>query len=274
MKYYGIECDGPMFIENVNLGSTPWQASFESRFVYDTVTKKAYYGNNAAWTPWGSSGTSGSNGAAGSAGSSGTAWVVGTTINIQTTQSVEADNNSQIYFKNTVAGSETLGVVWHSTATAADQSASPHGRFVSGKVFNAVYNDIADFLELDEYVNIEYGSVYVRYKDGKVAKSVSNCQLGIIGIATDTYGYGLGIKKVKEGYQLPVSVGGFVLARVDREYDSGTPLTSDPDGRLTYMNIEQKMMYPERLIAIYYKAEKELFWNDIEVKDRHWVKVK
>lgn len=149
------------------------------------------------------------------------------------------------------------------------------GDLTANKVYNAVWNDIADFIELDESIEIEYGRVYVKSLDG-VRKSVHYAELGALGIASDTYGYGLGIKN-KPGYELPIAIAGFVLAYVDKEYPCGTPLTCSYDGMLTEAQIETKINEPHLILATYYKNEfREVYGDEhsIIVNKRHWVKVK
>lgn len=150
------------------------------------------------------------------------------------------------------------------------------GSYVDGfeKVYNAVWNDIADFLPLDEKIEVEYGKVYVRTVDGQTRKSTSYNEQGIIGLASDTYGFGVGRKENWNGTQLPVAIGGFVLAHVIAEYAPGTPLTCGEDGVLVEMRIEEKRDYPERMVATYYKPESVDEWNGVAVNGRHWVKVK
>ena len=141
------------------------------------------------------------------------------------------------------------------------------------KVYNAVWNDIADFIELDEETIIEYGRAYVR-SNNIIRKSNEYAELGVLGIASDTYGYGLGIRN-KPGYELPLAIAGFVLAYVDKEYPCGTPLTCTVDGILTKAKATTKSYL---IIATYYKNENKQTYGDEEtsiiVDNRHWVKVR
>jgi hypothetical protein len=103
------------------------------------------------------------------------------------------------------------------------------------------------------------------------------CQKSSIGIASDTFGFGLG-SGAHPAREVPIAVAGWVLAYVDREYDPGTPLVSAADGGLTAATREEKMEFPERIIGIYKKKELDSRWGpagrQIEVLGRHWVKVK
>jgi len=141
----------------------------------------------------------------------------------------------------------------------------------AAKVFNAVWNDIADFVEVPDTLEIEYGRVYVRTTDFSVAKSSGYMQPGALGVASDTFGFGVGQKDNRS--QLPIAIGGFVLAYVDKVYSPGTPLTCTADGGLTAMSNADRAYYPERIIAMFDRPELLEDWNGIVVNGRHWVKV-
>jgi hypothetical protein len=146
------------------------------------------------------------------------------------------------------------------------------GIFTASKVYNAVWNDIVDFLEVDESTQIYFGKVYVADEDEHYKPSTKYLDEGIIGLVSDTYGFGVGHNPEKK--QLPIAIGGFVLAEVDQVYRPGTPLTASADGRLTEIKPEDKREYPERIVATFLKAEKAEEWNGINVRGRHWVRVR
>lgn len=142
------------------------------------------------------------------------------------------------------------------------------GYLYATKVYNAVFNDIVDFVEIDDDVEVEYGKVYTR--DDKVCIA-SNKSEGVLGIASDTFGFGVG--KRDDVSQMPIAIGGFVLACVDKKYKFGTQLTYTNDGVLTKASLSRKIFSPAKIIAIFDREEKEEIWNEIEVKGRHWVRV-
>jgi hypothetical protein len=148
------------------------------------------------------------------------------------------------------------------------------GDFKSTRVWNAVWNDIADFQLLND--ELVFGKCYFDTKDGAQICN-ENCQMSVIGIASDTFGNGVGVG-ANPGKELPVAIAGWVLAHVDKEYDCGTPLTSDQHGNLTEISLEQKRNYPERIVALYKRKEMDEKWGPegkkVEVNNRHWVKVK
>ncbi len=140
----------------------------------------------------------------------------------------------------------------------------------ASKVFNAVWNDIADFIQVEPYCEIEYGKAYA-FVDNEHHKSTKYAQKGVVGIASDTFGFGVGQKQ--SGSQIPIAIGGFVLAHCDKVYEAGTPLTCTRDGKLTKANMITRLLHPERVLGIFYKQEVEQSWHKIAVNGRHWVKV-
>jgi hypothetical protein len=164
---------------------------------------------------------------------------------------------------------------WFYSGTTAPSNSNRlnyDGYFYATRVYNAVYNDIADFITIEEDCEVEYGKVYV-FDGEKHRQSASYMEIGAIGICTDTYGFGVGSKK--DGMkQIPIAIGGFVLAYVDKEYPSGTPLTTTGNGYLTEITQVDKMEYPERVVATFYKTENNEYWNEVPVKGRMWVRVR
>ena len=169
-------------------------------------------------------------------------------------------------------------VVWHNNSNVLYDTAGVFtfkpstGELTATKVYNAVWNDIADLIEVPSHTEIAYGRAYVMTEAGEYQPSTKYMESGIMGICSDTYGYGLGIKEGKK--QLPIAIGGFVLAHVDKVYKTGTPLTATEGGFLTEIKLEDKRDYPERIIATFWKPEYDSEWNGIAVNNRQWVKVK
>jgi len=146
-----------------------------------------------------------------------------------------------------------------------------NGYFYGTKVFSAVWNDIADFIDVESTLNIEFGYAYA-YNGNTHFKANKYAQIGIVGITTDTFGMSVG--KKDDMCQLPIAIGGFVLAHVDNIYATGTTLTCNSRGELTKANILTRIFNPERIIATFYKIEKEEEWNGIKVNNRNWVKIR
>lgn len=146
------------------------------------------------------------------------------------------------------------------------------GEMSASRVWNAVYNDLVDYVVLADNEELRYGYVYFQDTDGvKVANK--RCQKGVVGIASDTFGFALGLQKNKN--MVPIGLCGWVLAKVDYDYSIGTPLTNNENGELTEMSHEEKVNYPERMLATMSRKEINTMWNNkVEVNGRHWVKIK
>ena len=67
------------------------------------------------------------------------------------------------------------------------------GGISAAKVYNAVWNDLADSIEVPSDTELEYGYCY-KYKDEKVYKTDKYADPNVLGIHSDTAGMVLGIK--------------------------------------------------------------------------------
>ena len=165
------------------------------------------------------------------------------------------------------------GVAFHTGSTNPSGSTrlNVNGYLYATRVYNSVWNDIADFVVLDPETPLAYGCVYTATETGYTIAS-AYAQRGSIGIASDTYGFGVG-QKDDDTPQAPIAIGGFVLAYVDRNYPIGTALVSSRDGELTKARWYTRILHPERILATFLRKEQGTRWNGIEVSDRCWVKV-
>lgn len=145
----------------------------------------------------------------------------------------------------------------------------------AGYVWGAVFNDLADAIPVGEGDVLEAGYCY-GFDGEHYTKTSEYMQKSYIGIHSDTFGFLMGHEEGKE--KLNVAVSGFVLAYVDKEYEVGTPLTCTEDGCLTEIKLEDKIKYPERIVATYWKNEPNEEWGPegkkVRVNGRKWVKVK
>ena len=151
-----------------------------------------------------------------------------------------------------------------------------NGGIRAAKVYNAVWNDLADSIEVPQDTELEYGYCY-KYKNGKVYKTDEYADSNVLGIHSDTAGMVLGIKPTHIKC-INLAVAGVVLAYVDNEYECGTPLVATKEGKLTKANKMTRVLHPERIVATYFRKENNDFWgpssNKIAVNGRSWVKVK
>ena len=148
------------------------------------------------------------------------------------------------------------------------------GGIKGASVYNAVWNDLADCIPVDDDCKVEPGYCYC-FDGEKYYKATKYLDEGIIGIDSDTYGMNMGHKPGLN--QMDVAVAGFVLAYVDKEYKPGTPLTCTENGYLTKIKLRDKIRYPERIVATYWKSESADEWGSdnrkVKVNGRKWVRI-
>lgn len=169
------------------------------------------------------------------------------------------------------------------TGVAADRPAGVGIRdsLVADEIYNAVWNDLVDCIEVPDDTDLEYGCCYCF--DGKTYhKSKDYMEDGIIGIHSDTAGFFVGAKK-KDAKVLNTAAAGFALAYVDKVYSPGTPLTCCEDGWLTEMSLEDLRENPHKLVATFWKKEIAPVWGYdnpyswkllVRINGRMWVKVR
>lgn len=149
-------------------------------------------------------------------------------------------------------------------------------RVIGDNVYNAVWNDMVDSINVPEETILEPGYAY-SFDGQNYRKTTGYLDSGYIGIHSDTYGFGVGATDSSQK-QLYVAIAGFVLAYVDRVYAPGTPLTCTENGYLTELKIEDMKKYPYLLAGTFWKSEPEPVWGDpvryVEVKGRKWVRIK
>ena len=182
-----------------------------------------------------------------------------------------ANNSSSLIINNTFGGNIT-----DPNADLSKVALYCTGGIKGAKVFNAVWNDLADAIEVPFDTELEYGYCY-KYKEGKVYKTDSYADANVMGIHSDTAGMVLGTKD-KGTVCINLAVAGVVLAYVDKEYECGTALVATKEGKLTKANRRTRLFHPERIVATFYKTEIQDFWGSsthkVAVNGRSWVKVR
>lgn len=186
--------------------------------------------------------------------------------------------------KNTVGSTNTTSKIFLVGTTSQTTYAQSYsnvniytqsGELYVDKTKLGKWNDLADAIPVDKDCILEHGYCYC-FDGERYYKSSKYLEDGIIGIHSDTYGIKLGNEEGTN--KLDVAVAGFVLAYVDKQYPVGTPLTCTENGYLTEIKKEDKIEYPEKIVATYWKPEKSETWGpedkQISVNGRHWVKVK
>lgn len=138
------------------------------------------------------------------------------------------------------SGSTTIGVLgYNGTTAAAGQldggSTAPSGTtrlnyggyFYATRVYNAVYNDYAEYFEKGE-TNLEPGDVVALGEDGKYIKSQVYCDNKVVGVYSDSFGHilgGTGAEDDEENF-IPIGLAGRVSVKVVGDIKKGDLLVA------------------------------------------------
>lgn len=114
------------------------------------------------------------------------------------------------------ANNETVGIMnLNSKLVKASGDITATGDIRARRVYNAVYNDLVEFMEkVDRTENIEAGDIVYFNDDGKVTKSVNMYSIAGIVSSEDTYGLVLGGDGLEEDEKVPVALAGRVYLKV------------------------------------------------------------
>ena len=137
-------------------------------------------------------------------------------------------------------------------------------------VYNAVWNDLADCIPVDDKCKVEPGYCYC-FDGEKYYKATKYLDEGIVGIDSDTYGMNMGHKPGLS--QMDVAVAGFVLAYVDKEYKPGTPLAVKSRGRLTKAGLFRRIFNKKSIVGYFDRKETNDLYVSTHVNGRSWIKV-
>lgn len=156
------------------------------------------------------------------------------------------------------------------------------------KIYNAVWNDFAEYRESDIY---EGGRVLVSNGSGKLVLSTERLQ-PTAHVISDTFGCSVG---QSDSAKTPIGVAGRVLAYTyqDRNnYKVGDAVCAAPNGTIDIMTREEIIQYPDRIIGIVDEIPNYEIWHqvstqydgngnygghheaEVEVKNRIWIYVR
>lgn len=159
----------------------------------------------------------------------------------------------------------TQKLVYPSTTTASKQI---YMNMSSGVLYGACWNDYAETVETDfTYIP---GTCVVPSKYNRYTMSTRDFTPGAC-IISDTFGFILG---GDSDTRQPIGVSGRVLAYVDDEFKVGDVVGSGCTGNLRVMNKLQQILHPASIVGIIDEIPSYETWNDIEVNNRVWVRLK
>ena len=104
------------------------------------------------------------------------------------------------------------------------------GYFYATRVYNAVYNDIAEFMYKAEDCNAEPGYVMVQTEEG-LKPSFQRADKRVVGVYSDSFGYALGASFTNR--KIPVALTGRVKVYIAEPVEIGDYVVSGPNGFAT-----------------------------------------
>ena len=149
-----------------------------------------------------------------------------------------------------------------------------NGNLYATKVYNAVWNDYAEYRT---YLDGEtpYGRVVCENGDDSVSLSTKRLQPGAM-LCSDTFGQIMGDES-----GIPIAVAGRVLAyplenRETYNFFIGQAVCSGPNGTVSIMTKDEVKEYPEAIVGYISAVPNYEEWSadNIKVNGRVWIKVK
>lgn len=142
---------------------------------------------------------------------------------------------STIYFNGSNSNNVSLYHAYNSTTLQLSGNFTASGDIHANKVYNAVYNDIVEFIEKENPNEIiEPGDVICINENGRCEKVKSDEDTYmVVGVCSseDTYGYALGGEGLLENEKVPVGLAGRLYAKTyDYSIKAGDKLTAVSDG--------------------------------------------
>ena len=200
-------------------------------------------------------------------------------VGIDPTASYKLQVSGNSYFDGT---SDFTGAV-HVTATTSSSSKTTGALIVDGgigaagniyadKVYNAVWNDYAEFRK---GTTIIPGTCVQENDDGCLTPSNTRLIAGA-SIISDTYGNSMG---ETDEAKTPIAVSGRVLAytyQPREKYHAGMAVCSAPNGTIDIMTREEIKDFPDAIIGIVSEIPNYDIWGsgNVEVNNRIWIKIK
>jgi hypothetical protein len=115
------------------------------------------------------------------------------------------------------------------------QQVNVNGYLYATRVYNAVWNDLAEFMY--KVGEAEPGDVLVQTDKG-LSRSNKKGDKAVVGVYSDTYGYALGANNTDDKW--PVGLAGVVSVKVKQKLKIGDLLISDKDGFATKRGLFSK----------------------------------
>ena len=120
------------------------------------------------------------------------------------------------------------------------------GNFIAAKVYNAVWNDLAEYFIKEPNTNAKPGDVIVQTENGVTASEKRRDQR-VIGVYSDTFGFVL--YSADSDKKLPIGLSGTVNVKIREPVKIGDLLVSDKDGYATKATFIDKLFFRESIFG-------------------------
>lgn len=192
----------------------------------------------------------------------GKTYTEGNGIAISTSNEISVSTSASTEIRYIVGVASAGGEVSHNSSVYTQNAV----------LFGAAWNDYAEYRQTDI---LEPGRCVCENGDGTLSLATKRLQAGA-NIISDTYGFIIGETEMAK---TPLAVSGRVLVYPyeDREsYKAGDAVCAAPNGTISKMTREEIREYPDRIVGTVSEIPNYKIWgaNNIEVKDRIWIKVR
>jgi len=159
--------------------------------------------------------------------------------------SVNFDGSSNVSLTTSVNKVRGVNFYTGTTNPTGTTRLNMDGYFYATRVYNAVYNDLAEFMPAED-TNCYAGDVLFWNKKG-VRKTTKRAQQDVVGVYSDTFGFALGADN-KEG-KIPIAITGRVQVFVQGKIKKGQELVSYKDGKAVKANIFERIFKRNAIIG-------------------------
>lgn len=173
---------------------------------------------------------------------------------------------------NIVTGCQTIANRKTFFFSSAGNFTAP-GDITGNRVYGAVWNDYAEYRNVDECA--DPGRVVVETSEGKMRLAHERLEPAPA-IISDTYGFAIG---KTNNAKVPIAIAGRVLAypyENKDEFTVGDAVCSGPDGTVSRMTREEIIQYPDRILGIVSEIPQYDYWSEknVQVYNRIWIRIK
>lgn len=185
-------------------------------------------------------------------------------LNIKQISSIAATDKYYLTASKGVSGDQELYSSSYVYLTKEDDTSE-------AVLMGAAWNDYAEYRR--QIKTIPAGYCVASNNNGQVYKTTEMYQ-ACDGIVSDTFGFAIG--KTDE-YQTPLAVSGRVLAYCHgnrEDYNAGDTVCAGPEGKVYKMTREEIKEYPDRIVGIVSEIPDYEKWNNKDIDNRIWIKVK